>query len=174
MDEPMWFGHIVNRLAKTTGRGRQYSVPQVTDRAAAKIAVLRRYFPDIKLGDIEPVSARAPGGPPSIEDILTFETLLRQKTGDAPVFVHADPAGATPGWQPLLQALATRVHAGGIRFGVICDGDPRQGATRLGSTRPCSAAGKSPQIPGPGRTTSSPRPGSLCRLGCCPRPIRAP
>lgn len=127
MDEPVWFGHIADKLAKTTGRGCQYSVPQVADMAAGKIAVLRRYFPDIKIGDIEPVSARPPGGPASIDDILTFETLLRQKTGDAPVFVHADLAWASPGWQPLLQTLATRVHASGVRFGVICDGDVSAG-----------------------------------------------
>jgi len=128
MDEPVWFGHIVDKLAKTTGRGCQYSVPEVADRAATKIAVLRRYFPDIKIGDIEPVTARAPGGPQYIEDVLTFEDLLRKKTGAAPAFVHADIAwAAAPGWRPLLASLATRLRASGVRFGVICDGDPTAG-----------------------------------------------
>jgi hypothetical protein len=127
MDEPVWFGHIVDKLVKTTGRGCQYSVPEVADRAAAKIAVLRQYFPDIKIGDIEPVTARAPGGPQYIEDVLTFEDLLRKKTGAAPAFVHADMAWALGGWQPLLVRLATRLRASGLRFGVICDGDPTAG-----------------------------------------------
>lgn len=135
MDEPVWFGHVVDKLAKTTGRGCQYSVAQVADMAAAKIAVLRRYFPDIKIGDIEPISARPPGGPQSIEDILTFENLLRQKTGDAPVFVHTDLAWASPGWQPLLQTLATRVHATGVRFGIICDGDVTAGSNEAWVTQ---------------------------------------
>jgi hypothetical protein len=96
--------------------------------AATKIVVLRRYFPDIGIGDIEPVNSRQPRGPQSIEDVLTFETLLRRKTGNAPVFVHADVAWASPGWQPLLQTLATRLHASGVRFGVICDGDAASGS----------------------------------------------
>ena len=40
-----------------------------------------------------------------------------------PVFVHADMAWAIPGWQPLLETLAARLHANGMRVGVICDGD---------------------------------------------------
>ena len=127
MDEPVWFGHIVDKVSKSAGRGCQYSVPEIAEKTAAKIAVLRRYFPDIKVGDIEPISARAPGGPQSIEDILTFEDLLRQKTGAAPVFFHADMAWAFQGWQPLLETLAARLRVSGVRFGVICDGDATAG-----------------------------------------------
>ena len=79
MDEPVWFGHIVDKVSKSSGTGCRYSVPEIAEKAAAKIAVLRRYFPDIKIGDIEPVSARAPGGPQSIEDILTFEICCARK-----------------------------------------------------------------------------------------------
>lgn len=127
MDEPVWFGHILIKAAKGGGIGCQYSVPEVAEKVAAKIALLRRYFPDIKIGDIEPVSARAPGGPQSIDDILTFDDLLRQKTGVAPVFVHADMAWAVQGWQPLLETLASRLRTSGVRFGVICDGDRTAG-----------------------------------------------
>jgi len=127
MDEPVWFGHIVNKVSKSTGTGCQYSVPVLAEKVAPKIALLRRYFPDIKIGDIEPVTGKGPGGPQYIEDILTFEDLLRRKTGDAPVFVHADMAWAAPGWQPLLETLARRLHASDARFGVICDGDVAAG-----------------------------------------------
>jgi hypothetical protein len=44
-----------------------------------------------------------------------------------PAFVHTDMAWAIPGWQPLLENLATRLHANGIRVGVICDGDANVG-----------------------------------------------
>jgi hypothetical protein len=127
MDEPVWFGHVVDRLAKTAGTGCRYGVPEVADMAAAKIAVLRRYFPDIKIGDIEPITARAPGGPQYVEDVLAFESLLRRKTGVAPAFVHVDMAWTFQGWQPLLATLAIRVRASGARFGIICDGDPTAG-----------------------------------------------
>jgi hypothetical protein len=127
MDEPVWFGHVVERVSKSSGTGCRYSVPEVAEKAAAKIALLRQYFSGIKIGDIEPVSARAPGGPQSIDDILTFEDLLRPKIGAAPVFFHTDIAWAFQGWQPLLETLATRLRATGVRFGVICDGDPTAG-----------------------------------------------
>lgn len=120
MDEPVWYGHIFEQ--GSGGRvGCQYSVAELADRVAPKVALLRQYFPHIQIGDIEPVNARK-GGQQSIEDIVRFETLLRQKTGFAPAFVHVDMSWEIPGWQPLMERLVTQVHAGGLRLGLICDG----------------------------------------------------
>ena len=121
MDEPVWFGHIFGH--GSGGRvGCRYSISEVADRAAAKVAILRQYFPDIRIGDIEPINART-GGAQSIDDIIAFEDLLRRKTGSVPEFVHVDMAWSFPGWQPLMEDLATRLHARGIPVGLICDGD---------------------------------------------------
>lgn len=126
MDEPVWFGHIFG--IGSGGRvGCRYPLPVLADQIVAKIALLRQYFPNIEVGDIEPVNANKWGGPQSVADIVTFENLLRQRTGGMPTFVHTDMAWATPGWQPLLENLATRLHANGMRVGVICDGDANVG-----------------------------------------------
>ncbi len=120
MDEPVWYGHIFE--TGSGGRvGCQYTVEEVADKVAEKVNLLKQYFPDIQIGDIEPVNARK-GGPQSIDDILNFVDLLRQKTDGTPVFVHADVSWKMD-WQPLLEDLATRLHAKGIRVGVIFDGD---------------------------------------------------
>jgi hypothetical protein len=122
MDEPVWFGHIVDKVAKSAGRGCQYGLAELADKVAPKIALLPRYFPDIKIGDIEPVTARTPGGAPSTEDILTFEG----RSGARPASHRRSCMSTWPG-QPLLETLATRVRASGARFGVVCDADVTAG-----------------------------------------------
>lgn len=125
MDEPVWYGHITDQ-----GHGHptcRYSIPELVDLIAPRIAVLRKYFPDIQVGDIDPVNSRR-GGPGSIDDIMAFVDQLRQKTGTAPAFVHADVMWKADGWQPLLEDLAARLHREGIPVGVICDGDTDAGS----------------------------------------------
>jgi hypothetical protein len=146
MDEPVWFGHVVKALSD--GRvGCQYGIAELVDRVATKVAVLRRSFPSIQIGDTEPINAKS-GGPQSIDDIVTFENLLRRKTGTAPAFVHADVAWAITGWQPLMDDLATRLHASRVRFGIICDGDPNVGGNEAWvslALRRCQAAAADPR-----------------------------
>jgi len=120
MDEPVWYGHIF-QTGSGDRVGCQLSVEAVAEIAAEKIRLLRQYFPDIQVGDIEPVNARQ-GGQQSIDDVITFVDLLSKMVQGAPVFVHADISWKMD-WQPLLEDLATRLHARGIRVGVIFDGD---------------------------------------------------
>ena len=125
MDEPVWFGHFAGQLSG--GRmGCQYSLAELADQAAKRIDVFRQYFPNIQVGDIEPINAKA-GGPQSIEAFAQFEQLLRQRTGTAPAFVHADIGWTIAGWQGLMQTLAARTRAQGVPLGVICDGDANAG-----------------------------------------------
>jgi hypothetical protein len=120
MDEPVWYGHIF-RTGSGDRVGCQSSVEEVAEIAASKVRLLRQYFPDIQVGDIEPVNARL-GGQRSIDDIIEFVGLLNEKVPGSPVFLHADISWGTD-WQPLLEDLATRLHAKGIHVGVIFDGD---------------------------------------------------
>jgi hypothetical protein len=125
MDEPVWFGHFAGQLSGGR-KGCQYSLAELADQAAKRIDVFRQYFPDIQVGDIEPINAKT-GGPQSIEAFAQFEQLLRQKTGTAPAFVHADIGWAIPGWQGLMRTLAARSRAQSVPLGVICDGDANAG-----------------------------------------------
>jgi hypothetical protein len=125
MDEPVWFGHIFK--SGSGGRtGCQDTVADLVEQIAPKVAILRRYFPNIQIGDVEPINSR---NPQSIDDVTKFADLLNRKTGMKLAFVHADVVWNT-NWQPMLEQLANRLRTRGIRFGVICDGDASVGGDK--------------------------------------------
>jgi hypothetical protein len=122
MDEPVWYGHIF----QSGGGGRigcRDAIPALADQVALKIAVLRRHFPNIQVGDVEPINAT---NPQSIADIIAFSDALTEKAGRKLAFVHADVAWQT-NWRPMLTQLASQLHRRNIPFGVICDGDANAG-----------------------------------------------
>lgn len=124
MDEPVWMGHVI------TGENRCHdAVEDLVDQIAPKIAILRQYFPNITIGDIEPINA-SPGAmrqsPKFVDEVILFSDLLEKKTGQKLAFVHADITWTTP-WQPMLEQLAGKLRERGIRFGLICDGDANVG-----------------------------------------------
>lgn len=124
MDEPVWFGHAVSG-----GVHCHDSIAALVDQVAAKIAVLRRYFPNIQIGDTEPINASPYAmsqDPQFAKDVMAFADQLKSKTGMKLAFIHADIAWKW-NWRPGLEALAAESRARGIRFGVICDGDEDAG-----------------------------------------------
>jgi hypothetical protein len=128
MDEPVWFGHVV-RDVRGVRRGCQFSLDELADRIAPQIAALHRVFPDIQIGDIEPLSTSPSAisqDPRYLEDVMAFADLLQRKTDARLAFLHADVSWKWP-WAPRLQEMARQARARGIRFGVICDGDADAG-----------------------------------------------
>ena len=127
MDEPLWFGH--ERYWGRTKAGRpdcQYSVALVAQRVASSLQALRSYFPGIRFGDIEVVSSRIDPAQ-VIADYTQFMQLLQSATGQKPAFFHVDIAWQDD-WRPILAPLKIRMHALGIRFGVIAGGSPDDGS----------------------------------------------
>lgn len=128
MDEPVWFGHAAkgapvkggSRAGIPGGHFCEDSIADLVDQIAPKIEILRQAFPNIQVGDIEPVSAKWPS---EIDDLAQFADLYRRKTNVPLAFIHADVSWQTD-WRPLLEGLAQQMHEKGIRLGVICDGDP--------------------------------------------------
>ena len=122
MDEPVIFGRLKLKGERDSTPGCQYPVATMVDQVAPKIEQLREAFPNIRVGDIEAIGGGASGAR-GMEDILAFETQLHQRTrGFAPAFVHADMQWNEPGVIPQADRLSRRMHALGIRIGVICDG----------------------------------------------------
>jgi hypothetical protein len=122
MDEPVIFGRLKTKGDRDNTPGCQYPVATMVDQVAPKIEQLRAAFPNIRVGDIEAIGGGASGAR-GMEDILAFETQLRQRThGFAPTFVHADMQWNDVGVIPQADRLSRRMHALGIRVGVICDG----------------------------------------------------
>jgi hypothetical protein len=128
MDEPVWFGHAAkgaplkggSRAGIPGGHFCEDPIADLVDQIAPKIEILRQAFPNIQVGDIDPISARWPS---EAEDLAQFADLYRKKTNVPLAFVHADVSWQT-NWKPLLEGLAEQMHKRGIRLGVICDGDP--------------------------------------------------
>ena len=122
MDEPVIFGRLKLKGERDSTPGCQYPVATMVDQVAPKIEQLRAAFPDIRVGDIEAIGGGASGAR-GMEDILAFETQLHQRThGFAPAFVHADMQWNDVGVIPQADRLSRRMHALGIRVGVICNG----------------------------------------------------
>ena len=116
MDEPVWFGHH-----EAGPRLCQDSVAALARQLAPNVRILKAAFPGITFGDIEPVNARSVG---DIADILEFAGAFRVATGEPLAFVHADIIWQQD-WRPQLVKWRERLHAAGMRFGVIFDGDPQ-------------------------------------------------
>ena len=119
MDEPVTWGHAKQGKNKLGYAFCQYSVDQLADQAAAKAAILKRYFPNIRIGEIDAVNSRLPG---LVDAEIGFLDAFHQKSGLRPEFFHADVAWDS-NWRPGLEDLARRLRARGIRLGVVCDGD---------------------------------------------------
>jgi hypothetical protein len=119
MDEPVLYGH---RPLGPKGAGCKFPLDQLADMIAGQINSLREVFPDLKVGDIEPIGGGAPGAELN-HDVLQFAQMLRQRThGAAPAFFHADIQWATPGSLQTLDQLAQGLHVRHIPVGVICNG----------------------------------------------------
>lgn len=125
MDEPVWMGHVAKGVTHPEIRGAvrcEDSVADLVDQIVPKVAILREIFPNVQIGDIDPVHGRYPS---EIDDLTTFADLFRNKTNIPLSFVHADISWDS-NWQPLLRELAERMHSRGISVGVICNGDAKE------------------------------------------------
>lgn len=94
-------------------------IDELAEKAAAKAAVLKRYFPNVVIGEIDAVNSRLPG---LINAEIGFLDAFHKKSGLRPEFFHADVAWDSD-WRPGLTDLARRLRARGIRLGVVCDGN---------------------------------------------------
>lgn len=116
MDEPLFFAH------RYSGPNACHEpIEKIAQQVAAEVAALKRVFPEIRIGDIEPVAmvkSEDWGG-----DLMQWVAAYRAATGEPLGFVHADVNWFGP-WQTQLRTLRTGLHAEGIPFGIIFIGDP--------------------------------------------------
>jgi hypothetical protein len=117
MDEPLWFGHRFEGA-----NACRSGIDEVAHQVAENVRNLRNVFPDVKIGDIEPIAATH--APPNwTDEILSFARAYEAATGFPLSFFHAD-LDWHRNWQPVLSDLALKLREERIRFGVIYDGDP--------------------------------------------------
>jgi hypothetical protein len=118
-DEPVWHGH---EGKGKTGAGNTFcsdSVADLVEQIVPKLVILHKYFPNVVVGDIDPVHGLHPE---VVKDVEEFADLLNQKSPVRLSFYHADIAWQAKGWRPYLEELSEGLHKRGIRVGIICDG----------------------------------------------------
>lgn len=115
MDEPLWFGHHHDgpQACKTP-------IKQLAQAISADVAVLRNAFPEIQIGDIEPLTPTA--GPSWIDEIMAWTTEYQSATGIPLAFFHID-LDWKPNWREPLRQLVARLREAGIKPGIIYNGN---------------------------------------------------
>ena len=120
MDEPVWFAHVKSWGPNTC----TYPIGEVAKRVARNVAVMRRYFPAIRVGEADVLAADRIPTPELVADYVAFAQAFRQQTGQPLAFFHADVA-VRGGGMEVLPPLFRQLHALGIPTGVIIGGTPQ-------------------------------------------------
>ena len=115
MDEPLWYGHHF-----AGPNACRLSMPALAAEIAQKIAAMRRVFPDLRVGDIEPVGSPRVAG--WVDTLMRWAREYEVATGEKMAFLHADVQWHGP-WKSDLKDLAQRLRGAGISFGIIYNGD---------------------------------------------------
>jgi hypothetical protein len=115
MDEPLWYAHHFS------GKNCcQWSMERVAQDIAPRVADLRAKFPNVQIGDVEPVGTAQPAD--WVQEITEWTHVYQKVIGEKLAFFHADVVWTAPVWRQQYSAIKSNMQAGQIRFGVIYDG----------------------------------------------------
>lgn len=119
MDEPLYYGHVFE--GENACRS---SVKEIANEVAAKVREVRSVYPDLKVGDIEPVGIdRATW----IAEMEQWFSAYHAATGQELAFFRADIQWNRP-WQHQMQALSRSLLRRGIPLQVIYNGNAHSDA----------------------------------------------
>jgi hypothetical protein len=108
-DEPLYYGSVSTGI---------YTVSQLATQVAQSVIAIRAIFPDIQIGDIEPVNAALINA----ASLQAWFTAYAQATGTQFQSFQADVQYWGPGWQTALASAITMAHANNILVGALIDG----------------------------------------------------
>ncbi|MBV8115672.1 MAG: hypothetical protein JO300_13095, partial [Silvibacterium sp.] len=114
MDEPLWYGHHYDKK-----NACQSSYADLARDVAQKVAMLRAVFPNVKIGDIEPLGSSGDW----TNEIIQWTQAYRAAVGEPLSFVDADINWSGPAWHQQLAALAKALRGAGVALAVTYDGD---------------------------------------------------
>ncbi len=117
MDEPIYFSTLY-----TGTNACRWTVDQMAANAAVTIGALLSRFPNVVIGDIEPVP-----GPPGVDWLSQYQAgieALRRALGFPLAFFDADVAWDTSGYLDDLASVHKMLVSEGVPFGVIYNGNP--------------------------------------------------
>lgn len=113
MDEPLYYGHFFS------GTNACHSpVEQLVADAAEKIKQVRSQFPDVEIGEAEPIPAVTKSG---LADLEKWLDGLQAATGKPLSFLRLDINWAAQ-WQPQVIAVAQLLKRKGVQLQIIYNG----------------------------------------------------
>lgn len=115
MDEPLWYGHHFSGKSCC-----QWPMERVAQDMVSGIADLRAKFPNVQIGDVEPIGTAQPAD--WVQEITDWARVYQSVIGEKLAFFHADVVWNAPIWQQQFSAVKSRMQADGIEFGVIYNG----------------------------------------------------
>ena len=113
MDEPFYHGGVLN----TGPNSCQWTPQQIAANAVQNIAQIRTVFPNVIVGDIEPV----PGGTNWLSQYTAGIDAWRAAAGAPLAFFHFDVNWGIS-WKPALESIIQALQQRGIPFGIIYNG----------------------------------------------------
>lgn len=116
MDEPLWYGHHFSGPTAC-----HFSISDLARIVAQNVAGVRKSFPNVQIGDIEPVAAPEPTD--WTEEVMEWARAYGAATGKPLAFFQADVQWREK-WEPQLATLHNRLRAAGIQFGIVYNGNP--------------------------------------------------
>ncbi len=117
MDEPFWFGHF----AKTKNTCA-LTLSELASGVTQQLSLVYAAFPDVKVGDIEPVIGGSTDN--FVSELFAWFDEFAKANGRPLSFFHADVNWQGDGEEEL-PAIEAHLREKKIRFGIIINGDPR-------------------------------------------------
>jgi hypothetical protein len=116
MDEPLMHWHSERSPIHA-------SIGRIASNIADNVGRFRAIFPELKIGDIEPVGdwANQDGKDLQLNLKMWFD-CFRQTTGQDLAFFHADVGWNAP-WKKVVTEIANELHSRQIPFGIIYNGE---------------------------------------------------
>lgn len=115
MDEPFWYGHYAE-----VSNSCHYSIPDLARGVASGVEIVRRAFPHVKVGDIEPVGVPHTNNYPA--QVAAWSIEFHKATGHHLAFFHSD-IDWNGSWHHQTRIVRREFSGLGIPFGIIINGD---------------------------------------------------
>ena len=119
IDEPLFFGH------REQPGGCMFPISEVARQVAKHVAEMRRIFPNLQVGDSEPIGQLHPDD--WVQEIMQWIEAYHAATGEPLAFIHLDLAWQTALWPDHLKTLAAFTRKNGIKLGIIYNGTGKNG-----------------------------------------------
>ncbi len=117
MDEPLWYGHVFNQRGLAVGC--HLPIGEIAQETVRKLGQVRRMYPKVRIGDIEPLGAAVRGWVPELSEWMS---AFRSQAGETLAFLHADIVWTEPDWQSQLRNIAHVLQHEEVALGIIYDG----------------------------------------------------